>query len=119
MNNFIKFQPNIALEIFPIKQETFTGMTCTWYVNPMDRSDRLFYCVTTNHSGVSSSQEKVIEASVQIPQSLFYHLREQDILLETSSHDIFVSMFANSKLFPLQNDSERIISDIVGIKLGM
>lgn len=78
----------------------------------------MFYCVTSNHSGLSSSQEKIIEASIQIPQSLFYHLREQDILLETSSHYIFVSMFANSKLFPTKNDDERIISATVGVKLG-
>ncbi|KRT81844.1 hypothetical protein AMK59_5731 [Oryctes borbonicus] len=108
---------NIALEIFPVKQETFTGMTCTWYVNPMNKSDRMFYCVTTNHSGVSSSQEKIIEASIQIPQSLFYHLREQDMLFESTSHDIYVAMFSNSKLFPLKNKNERVISDVVGIKL--
>ncbi|KAI4457592.1 g-protein coupled receptor [Holotrichia oblita] len=108
---------NIALEIFPVKQDTFTGLTCTWYINPSNRSNRMFYCVTTNQSGVSSSQEKVIEASIQIPPSLFYHLREQDILVESTSHNIFVAMFLNSKLFPTNCKKERIVSDVVGIKL--
>lgn len=110
---------NIALEEFIVKQDSFTGMTCTWYVNPADAKNRLFYCMTSNRSGLAEVQDKRIEASIQIPASLFYRLHEQDIILDHVSVKLLVVMYSNGKFFPSRNDDEEVASAVVGMQLGM
>ena len=109
---------NLAMEVFPVKQETFAGMTCTWYVSPTDQTDRIFYCVTSNNSGVYGNKEKLIEASIQIPATLFLQLQKQGTKLRKGSPKIFISMFSNGKLFPIGNGNTTVNSAVVGLKLG-
>lgn len=95
-------------------------MTCTWYVNILNASDRLFYCITSSHSVVPVTQNRIVEASIQIPASLFYQIQEQDIELSYGMEQLLVAMFANSKLFPTKGFADRqdVTSAVVGIKLG-
>nr|XP_022899859.1 adhesion G protein-coupled receptor A3-like [Onthophagus taurus] len=108
---------NIALEIFPVKQTTFSGMTCTWYITHNNLRERLFYCATTNQITKSVTHEKIVEASIQVPILFFHQLRNREILQETLSHKILISMFGDAKFFPIKNQNEIIVSAVVGIKL--
>ncbi|KAF5295990.1 hypothetical protein FQA39_LY12762 [Lamprigera yunnana] len=111
---------NIAVEEFLVKQEVFVGMTCTWYTNSYNNSDRLFYCITSNQPVLSGIQDRIVEASIQIPASLFYQLKQQDIVLDHSMQKLLIAMYSNSKLFPVDNvyKNRDITSAVVGLKLG-
>ncbi|KAF2882773.1 hypothetical protein ILUMI_23397 [Ignelater luminosus] len=111
---------NIAVEEFPVKQEVFAGMTCTWYINSLNSSDRLFYCITSNRPVLSGMQDRIIEASIQIPASLFYQLQQQDIVLDRSMQRILIGMFSNGKLFPVYKKYSGldITTAVVGVKLA-
>ncbi|XP_017780514.1 PREDICTED: adhesion G protein-coupled receptor A3 [Nicrophorus vespilloides] len=110
---------HVALEQFILKRDSFTGMTCTWYLNSLDEDDKLFHCVTYNPSATSVSQERDVEASVQIPPSLFYQLQEQDVVLDKVPLTLLVTMFSSSKFFPkLEKEGHEVTSSVVGVKLG-
>ncbi|KAF5273055.1 hypothetical protein FQR65_LT04797 [Abscondita terminalis] len=116
----ILHKSNIAVEEFLVKQEVFVGMTCTWYTNSFNSSDRLFYCITSNQPVLSGIQDRIVEASIQIPASLFYQLKQQDIRLDQSMQKLLVAMYSNSKLFSLDKVfvDRDITSAVVGVKLG-
>ncbi|XP_065170512.1 LOW QUALITY PROTEIN: adhesion G protein-coupled receptor A3 [Atheta coriaria] len=110
---------HIILGQFPVRRETFTGLTCTWYLNGVGgRSDKIFHCVTQTHnkSNAMIAQNKVIEASIEVPSNIFYQLQEVDIML--SAGNVRVGMYDDARFFPLAGgDRERIISAVVGVKL--
>lgn len=63
---------------------------------------------------------QVIEASVQVPPSLFYQLEMQDIPAATS-RQLMVAMYDNGHLFPRissANNSREVMSCVIGVKLG-
>ncbi|KAK5649954.1 hypothetical protein RI129_000983 [Pyrocoelia pectoralis] len=99
---------------------TFVGLTCTWYTNLFNNSDKMFYCITSNQPVLSGMEDRVVEASIQIPASLFYQLQQQDVVLDHSMQKLLIVMLSNSKLFRLDNlyIDRDITSAIVGVKLG-
>ena len=66
---------------------------------------------------------QVVEASVQIPPSLFYQLEMQNMPV-LPTHQLIVSMYENSHLFPHlhsnnTNDRWDVVSSVIGAKLGL
>lgn len=119
--NFFPFQNNIAVEVFPAKKDGFTGMTCTWYLNPDNQLDPLFSCASNNQVDALSVKGKVVEASITIPDSLFHQLQEDfDYVLTNKAYKILISMHSSNKLFPIRDESskEDVTSAVVGAKLG-
>ncbi|KAB0802967.1 hypothetical protein PPYR_05153 [Photinus pyralis] len=116
----ILHRSNVAVEEFSVKQELFVGLTCTWYTNLFNNTDRLFYCITSNQPVLSGMEDRVVEASIQIPASLFYQLQQQDIVLDHSMQKLLIVMLSNSKLFHLDDiyTDRDLTSGIVGVKLG-
>lgn len=109
--NHCCFQQNIAFNKFVItdNKEDMNSITCTWYGDPINLN-RLFYCIPTNGPVLSELQNKIVEASVQIPASLFLKLnREKEKVL-------IVTMLRNSKLFSTDDFSPA--SAIVGLGLS-
>lgn len=111
---------NLAVEKFPFKKEDFPGMTCRWYDHSGKVPNRLFICSTSNST--SFLESKVIEASVQVPSTLFYQLEKQGHSV-TSSRQLLVSVFENNWLFPsIPFNSSRperdITSCVIGAKLA-
>nr|CAD7401289.1 unnamed protein product [Timema cristinae] len=109
---------NLVIEEFRVKRESFSGITCTWYYRESapKNSARVFHCSTSNTTALIGT--KVIEASIQVPSSLFYQLQMQGAHTQ-SSQEILVSMYENSWLFPqtLHQEEMEITSIVVGTKL--
>lgn len=62
----------------------------------------------------------MIEASVQVPSTLFYQLEMQDVPTATS-RQLMVAMYDNGHLFPRissVNSSKEVMSCVIGVKLG-
>ncbi|XP_018330847.1 adhesion G protein-coupled receptor A3-like [Agrilus planipennis] len=114
---------NIVAEEFSIKKEAFVGMTCSWYSSAVNNSDRMFYCVTSSSPTVTTGiMNKKIDASVQIPASLFSQLKEQEEPVDTEEvQRLLVVMMANGKLFSLDESlkgSKAITLPVIGVKLA-
>ncbi|XP_066991624.2 adhesion G protein-coupled receptor A3 [Anabrus simplex] len=110
---------NLAVEVNRVKRETFTGLTCTWFVHSNKLpGQRWFHCSTSNTSGLFGGT-KVIEASIQIPASLFHQLDIQGVSVG-SPQQLLVSTYENNRLFPrilASDDKKNIASCIIGTKL--
>lgn len=109
---------NVALEEFSINESVFNGMTCTWYVDIANVNDRLFQCVNANQSILTGIQNRLIEASVQIPANIFYNLNEDQIAFKKHSHTLIIVMYRNSNFFPVKTENKEIASSVVGVQLG-
>lgn len=108
-------------EQFPVKQDGFTGITCTWYVGGANNQERELYCGTTNHTKPLTLNDKVLDSSVQIPATLFQQLEDQDIILSHNIQHISVVMYKNNKFFPVNEQRRKkddVTSAVVGVKLG-
>lgn len=119
------FQSNIALELFRLKANDLMGLKCIWYLT--HQSDRLFYCsriisdrhhttTTTTASDPTTTKifnDQITLASITIPDAIL-----QDI--DHNNYNLFISMYANNKLFPLvkERDNKDVTSVVVGAKLG-
>ncbi|XP_011497262.1 PREDICTED: probable G-protein coupled receptor 125 [Ceratosolen solmsi marchali] len=107
---------NMALEKYRVKADNFVGLTCTWYSNSQNIYVKLLHCSMSNKTTIvnTNAGETMIEASVQLPASLF-----QNIKSSTLYHQLMVSMYTNNKLFPKLNDKDNIdvTSSIVGSKI--
>ncbi|KAG5880584.1 hypothetical protein JTB14_002393 [Gonioctena quinquepunctata] len=118
-SNLHKFQSNRAMEVFQVKKEGFQGLKCTWYLNPRNRRDSLFSCVSSYQQDSSEMQDRSIDASVTVPMSLFQQLGMK-ISLVNKAYDIFVAMHPSNKLFPIdekRKGKEDVASAVVGVKL--
>ncbi|KAJ8932526.1 hypothetical protein NQ318_009098, partial [Aromia moschata] len=117
----ILHKSNVAIEMFPVKKDGFPGMKCTWYVNPNNRRDSLFSCVSNNQQDVTGLKGKVTEASITIPENLFRQLQEeQQVVLTGKVYNILVAMYSTNKLFPIdeaRTGKEDVTSSVVGVKL--
>lgn len=108
----------LAVEEFGVTG-AFSGIRCIWYSNP--RSDknpgRIFHCSTSNKTTLLGTSDKVIEASIQIPSSLFYQLDMQG-KSAASIRQLIVSMYENNHFFPaVKNGDEDVTSCVVGSSL--
>ncbi|BET01855.1 LRRCT [Nesidiocoris tenuis] len=106
---------NMLVERFIVRRESFVGLTCTWW-NSRDGHGRIFNCSTSTTTSIRIPHDKVLEASIQIPASLFHQLELRG--KPSNSHQIMVSIYDNAKLFPtLFNVNRTVSSPIVGAKL--
>lgn len=105
---------NMALEEIRIKPESFVGLMCSWYksINPDEK--RELYCTINNKTAMISMKEQTIEASVQLPASLFSHFEDKE-----AAYQLMISMYSNSRLFPkiIDEDNMDISSCIIGSKI--
>ncbi|XP_014276232.1 adhesion G protein-coupled receptor A3 [Halyomorpha halys] len=108
---------NMAIDEFKIYRESFLGLTCSWW-NSREKKpgDRICHCSKSNKSGVLLTHDKILEASIQIPASLFHQLERQG--KTATVKELIVGMFDNTNLFPMTYNSSRVISSpVVGAKL--
>lgn len=109
---------NMAADQFRISRENFLGLTCCWW-NSRERKpgDGLYSCTKSNKSGCLRTHDKILEASIQIPASLFQQLESQGKPAAVAQ-ELIVAMFKNTNLFPMTYNSSRYISSpVVGAKL--
>ena len=108
---------NMALEEYRVTADNFAGLTCTWYSNSENIYNKLLHCSMSNRTAIlnTNSGETFIEASIQLPASIFRNVKSSTI-----SHQLMVSMYADNKLFPRINNEDKmdILSSIAGSKLS-
>lgn len=113
-SNVQGYKTNMAVERFPLRRETFTGVTCVWYSTPgpdgtLDLSRKMLHCSTTNRTiSPLLGGEKVIHATIQIPPTLLYRLDHTDLTLSSINkvYNLVVAMYENSALFPVFPEDE-------------
>ncbi|XP_069684373.1 adhesion G protein-coupled receptor A3 isoform X2 [Periplaneta americana] len=111
---------NLAVEEYRVNRERFSGLSCTWYTYAGKNSGRHFHCSTSNTTALLGT--KVVEASIQVPASLFYQLEMQGHSI-ASGQQLVVSVYENNRLFPRivpdpsQQDGRDITSCVIGTKL--
>uniref|UniRef100_A0A5F8H1D8 Adhesion G protein-coupled receptor A3 n=1 Tax=Monodelphis domestica TaxID=13616 RepID=A0A5F8H1D8_MONDO len=124
------YSPNIALEAYVIKASSFTGMTCTVF-QKVATSDRTgltdygrrdpdgnldkqlsFKCNVSNTFSSLALKNTIVEASIQLPPSLFSskHKRETR-LADESIYKLQLIAFRNGKLFPATGNSTNLADD--------
>ncbi|XP_034243765.1 adhesion G protein-coupled receptor A3 [Thrips palmi] len=117
----------LAVEEFHVSRESFLGLTCVWYsvsdesgsIGPAGaRPSQISHCSEGNNTSFMSSRAK---ASVQIPPTLFFQLERQGEQVQRS-HQLLISMYENSHLFPQVNFNEShdrwdVVSSVIGAKL--
>lgn len=116
---FQSHKANLVVEEFG-GTGAFSGIRCIWYTNNQgDKvTKRFFHCSTNNRTTLLGSSDRVIEASIQIPSSLFTQLEVQG-KLTNNIWQLIVSMYENNNLFPGPlNSYEDVTSCVIGSKLG-
>uniref|UniRef100_A0A8C2Q3L1 Adhesion G protein-coupled receptor A3 n=1 Tax=Cyprinus carpio TaxID=7962 RepID=A0A8C2Q3L1_CYPCA len=134
---------NIALEAHAIKASSFNGMTCTLFqkllqertpvahfsprdpdVNPERQLS--FKCNVTSNLSALALKNTVVEASLQLPPSLFSSLGSSG-QAEEAVYKLHLLAFRNSKLFPptgnstlLSDGSKRrsVVTPVILTKIG-
>lgn len=107
---------NMALEEIRIKPESFVGLMCSWYKSINLDEKRELYCTINNKTAMISMKDQTIEASVQLPASLFSNFEDKG-----AAYQLMISMYSNSKLFPkmIDEDNMDISSCVIGSKIRM
>uniref|UniRef100_A0A8C1YV54 Adhesion G protein-coupled receptor A3 n=1 Tax=Cyprinus carpio TaxID=7962 RepID=A0A8C1YV54_CYPCA len=134
---------NIALEAHAIKASSFNGMTCTLFqklspertpvahfsprdpdINPERQLS--FKCNVTSNLSALALKNTVVEASLQLPPSLFSSLGSSG-QAEEAVYKLHLLAFRNSKLFPptgnstlLSDGSKRrsVVTPVILTKIG-
>ncbi|KAL0269452.1 UNVERIFIED_CONTAM: hypothetical protein PYX00_007178 [Menopon gallinae] len=115
---FQSHKTNLAVDEFDVTG-MFSGIRCIWYsyTNLEKNPGKFFHCSTNNKTVLLGSSDRIIEASIQIPTTLFYQLERQG----KSTRDfrqLIVTMYENNKFFPTIEDSvEDVTSCVIGSKL--
>lgn len=110
----------LAVEEFGVTGGAFSGIRCIWYSNSRNDKNpgRIFHCSTNNKTALLGTGDKIIEASIQIPPSLFYQLEIQGKSTR-NVRQLIVNMYENNNFFPVMRESdEDVTSCIVGSSLG-
>ncbi|XP_006825959.1 adhesion G protein-coupled receptor A3-like [Saccoglossus kowalevskii] len=120
--------PNIGLEAFRIKAESFESspITCASFVRDggVDTAydDKHFKCFTANiNSSQLNTDYKPVEASIQLPVSLVSKLRDTYSVGADTMYRLQFFVYKNGKLFPntgnstnyASNDGRRDVSSTV------
>ncbi|XP_032651439.1 adhesion G protein-coupled receptor A3 isoform X4 [Chelonoidis abingdonii] len=124
------YSPNIALEAYVIKATGFTGMTCTVFqkVAATDRTglsdygrrdpdgnldkQLSFKCNVSNTLSSLALKNTIIEASIQLPPSLFTQKQKREIKPANESiYKLQLIAFRNGKLFPATGNSTNLADD--------
>lgn len=112
-------KPNLALEQFHIRTDSFSGLTCTWYKGTpnIDNHHRTFQCNTAN-SGHTSG-ERHIDAGIQIPNIFSASANTVGSSQSFSSQQLLVSVFQTSKFFPtnLTQTAFEVTSCVIGANI--
>ncbi|MBN3299968.1 AGRA3 protein, partial [Amia calva] len=118
--------PNIALEAYVIKASTFNGMTCTVFQKitpdrsgPGDYSRRdpdlnlnrhlSFKCNVTSTLSSLALKNTIVEASIQLPASLFSQSNAGQ--KDDGTYKLQLLAFRNGKLFPATGNSTVLADD--------
>ncbi|KAJ6637071.1 Adhesion G protein-coupled receptor A3 [Pseudolycoriella hygida] len=108
---------NLAIEIFKIRMDSFSGLTCTWFKsdNAADGEKRTFQCSTANNGEGIGIHERHIDAIIQIPSNLITPINSQSL----STQQLQVSVFEDSNLFPQNRNQStlEVTSCVIGAKL--
>ncbi|XP_042711351.2 adhesion G protein-coupled receptor A3 isoform X3 [Chrysemys picta bellii] len=124
------YSPNIALEAYVIKATGFTGMTCTVF-QKVAASDRTglsdygrrdpdgnldkqlsFKCNVSNTLSSLALKNTIVEASIQLPPSLFTRKQKREIRPANESiYKLQLIAFRNGKLFPATGNSTNLADD--------
>ncbi|XP_058156355.1 adhesion G protein-coupled receptor A3 isoform X1 [Dasypus novemcinctus] len=124
------YSPNIALEAYVIKATGFTGMTCTVF-QKVAASDRTglsdygrrdpdgnldkqlsFKCNVSNTFSSLALKNTIIEASIQLPPSLFSPKQKREVRpTDDSLYKLQLIAFRNGKLFPATGNSTNLADD--------
>ncbi|XP_060044257.1 adhesion G protein-coupled receptor A3 isoform X3 [Erinaceus europaeus] len=124
------YSPNIALEAYVIKAAGFTGMTCTVF-QKVAASDRTglsdfgrrdpdgsldkqlsFKCNVSNTFSSLALKNTIVEASIQLPPSLFSPKQKREVrLTDDSLYKLQLIAFRNGKLFPATGNSTHLADD--------
>uniref|UniRef100_A0A667G732 Adhesion G protein-coupled receptor A3 n=1 Tax=Lynx canadensis TaxID=61383 RepID=A0A667G732_LYNCA len=124
------YSPNIALEAYVIKAAGFTGMTCTVF-QKVAASDRTglseygrrdpdgnldkqlsFKCNVSNTFSSLALKNTIVEASIQLPASLFSPKQKREVRpTDDSLYKLQLLAFRNGKLFPATGNSTNLADD--------
>ncbi|XP_071372063.1 adhesion G protein-coupled receptor A3 isoform X1 [Centroberyx affinis] len=105
--------PNIALEAHAVRASDWNGMTCMLFQRPSPErtpgQDRQlsFKCNTTSTFSSILHKSTVVEASLQLPQSLF----SQSVLpgqTDNTVYKLHLLAFRNGKFFPSTGNSSQL-----------
>uniref|UniRef100_A0A667ZCS4 Adhesion G protein-coupled receptor A3 n=1 Tax=Myripristis murdjan TaxID=586833 RepID=A0A667ZCS4_9TELE len=105
--------PNIALEAHAVRASDWNGMTCMLFQRPSPErtpgQDRqlTFKCNTTSTFSSILHKSTVVEASLQLPQSLF----SQSVLpgqTDDTVYKLHLLAFRNGKFFPSTGNSSQL-----------
>ncbi|XP_030755587.1 adhesion G protein-coupled receptor A3 isoform X2 [Sitophilus oryzae] len=110
---------NMIIESFPMTKEAFSGIRCSWLVNPLDKFDSIFSCNTNNLQDSRILQGKIVEASVIISDALLSQVMTEGTAVQ-ENYNLLISMLNSSKFFPIDDErkgKEGVTSTIVGVKL--
>ncbi|XP_007953019.1 adhesion G protein-coupled receptor A3 [Orycteropus afer afer] len=122
--------PSIALEAYIIKPAAFTGMTCTVF-QKVATSDRIglsdygrrdpdgnldkqlsFKCNVSNTFSSLALKNTVVEASIQLPPSLFSPKQTREARpADDYLYKLQLIAFRNGKLFPATGNSTNLADD--------
>ncbi|XP_030882132.1 adhesion G protein-coupled receptor A3 [Leptonychotes weddellii] len=124
------YSPNIALEAYVIKAVGFTGMTCTVFqkVAAADRTglseygrrdpdgnldkQLSFKCNVSNTFSSLALKNTIVEASIQLPPSLFSPKQKREVRpTDDSLYKLQLIAFRNGKLFPATGNSTNLADD--------
>ncbi|KAJ8262073.1 hypothetical protein GJAV_G00161870 [Gymnothorax javanicus] len=114
--------PNIALEAHTIKASSFNGMTCTLFQKLTPERSGIrelagrdsdinldkqlsFKCNVTSTLSSLALKNTIVEASLQLPASLFSQLSG---LAEETFYKLHLLAFRNGKLFPATGNSSQL-----------
>lgn len=103
--------PNIALEAHAVRAADWNGMTCMLFQRPSPErthgQDRqlTFKCNTTSSFSSILVKSTVVEASLQLPQSLFAQAPVSGTQLDDIVYKLHLLGFRNGKFFPSTGDS--------------
>ncbi|XP_077356520.1 adhesion G protein-coupled receptor A3 isoform X2 [Festucalex cinctus] len=106
--------PNIALEAHSVKPNEWNGMTCMLFQRPSSErtpgQDRqlTFKCNTTGSFSSVLLKSTTVEASLQLPQSLFTQAALLPGQAEDTGYKLHLLGFRNGKFFPSTGNSSQL-----------
>lgn len=110
-------QTTFSAQEYKIKRDVFLGMTCTWYTDQSSgiKKNPELQCSSTRDPWQPVLGEKLMEASVQIPTTLFDQIIPVDRAV--TSQRMFIGLYTTGKYFPAHTNNTDVYSSVLGIKL--
>ncbi|KAI3376469.1 hypothetical protein L3Q82_016928 [Scortum barcoo] len=99
--------PNIALETYAVRANDWNGMTCMLFQKPSPDRQLTFKCNTTSSFSGILYKSTIVEASLQLPQSLFTQAAIPGQADDTV-YKLHLLGFRNGKFFPSTGNSSQL-----------